>query len=182
MARERDAWVRDLKARDEGALADLVAEYSAPLSRYLTGMVHHPGEAEELAQEAFLRFYARLDDYRGDASPRAFLFKIATNLALNHLESAASRRETFPGELPDRPHPGDSPLDHVARSEGAARVRAALETLPPQQRAVVVLRTWEDLSFREIAQVLSIAEGTAKAHHFFALRALRRRLEERREP
>lgn len=181
MAREREAWLRDLKARDEGALADLVAEYSAPLTRYLTGMVRHGGEAEELAQETFLRFCAHLDGYRGEASPRTYLFKIATNLALNHLESASNRREVYPGELPDRPDPGGSQLERAVRSEEAALLQEALAALPPQQRAVVVLRTWEDLSFREIAGVLGIAEGTAKAHHFFALRTLRRRLEERRE-
>lgn len=181
MARERKAWLRDLKARDEGALADLVAEYSAPLTRYLAGMVRHSGEAEELAQETFLRFCAHLDEYRGEASPRTYLFKIATNLALNHLESAASRREVFPGELPERADPRSSPLESAVRSEEASLLRGALSALPPQQRAVVVLRTWEDLSFREIAGVLGIAEGTAKAHHFFALRTLRKRLEERRE-
>lgn len=174
MALEQDAWIRRLKARDEAALAELVVQFSASLGRYLLGMVRHTGEAEELAQEAFVRFFAHLDEFRGDASPRTFLFKIATNLALNHLDSASYRREVFPGELPERASSARSPFEGVARSEEAASVREALGSLPPQQRAVVVLRGMEDLSFREIASVLGIAEGTAKAHHFFALRSLRR--------
>jgi RNA polymerase sigma-70 factor, ECF subfamily len=182
MAREREAWYRDLKARDEGALTDLVKEYSAPLGRYLAGMVRNPGEAEELAQETFLKFLNHLDEYRGEASPRTFLFKIATNLALNHLDSARSRREVAPGELPDRPSSSPSPFESASRSQDAERVRRAVATLPPQQRAVAILRTWEDLSFREIASALGIAEGTAKAHYFFALRSLRRVLEAPHEP
>ena len=182
MAREQEAWIRGLKARDEGALADLVAQFSAPLGRYLLGMIRHTGEAEELVQEVFLRFLAHLDEFRGEASPRTFLFKIATNLALNHLDSASNRREVFPGELPERAYRGSSPFERVALEEEAAGVRAAIGSLPPQQRAVVVLRAWEDLSFREISAVLGIAEGTAKAHHFFALRSMRRTLETRREP
>ena len=182
MARERDAWYRDLKARDEEALADLVAEYSAPLGRYLAGMVRHEGEAEELVQETFLRFLAHLDEYRGEASPKTYLFKIATNLALNHLDSAPSRREVFPGEIPEQASPARSPFERVARSEEAAEVRRVLASIPPQQRAVAVLRAWEDLSFREIAAALGIAEGTAKAHYFFALRSLRKALEANREP
>jgi RNA polymerase sigma-70 factor (ECF subfamily) len=182
MALEQEAWIRRLKARDEAALNELVAQFSVPLGRYLLGMVRHSGEAEELAQETFVRFLSHLDEFRGDASPKTFLFKIATNLALNHLDSAARRREVFTGELPERVSLTHSPFEGVARSEEAAAVREALGSLPPQQRAVVVLRAWEDLSFREIASALGIAEGTAKAHHFFALRSLRRGLEARREP
>jgi RNA polymerase sigma-70 factor (ECF subfamily) len=79
--------------------------------------------------------------------------------------------------MPDRPASADGPEQELAVSEEAARVRALLPGLPPQQRAVVILRVWQDLSFREIASALALAEGTVKAHYFFALRNLRRKME-----
>jgi len=177
MPEDPSAWVAQLKARDEGAVRELVRSYGAPLLRFLTGMVGNAADAEDLAQEAFVRLVEHVADFRGEASLKTYLFKIAHNLALNHLASAAHRYEVQPEEMPDRPASDDGPEQELAVSEEAARVRALLPGLPPQQRAVVILRVWQDLSFREIASALALAEGTVKAHYFFALRNLRRKME-----
>lgn len=177
MAEERGPWLERLHARDPEILEGVWAEHLGPLTRYLHGMLRHPADAEDLAREALLKFTEGVERFRGEASPRTFLFQIAHNIALNHLSSAASRRETFPGELPERRDPAESPAEKLLRREEGDRLRTLLRGLPPQQRAVVILRTWEELSFREIASVLGIAEGTAKAHYFFALRNLRRYME-----
>lgn len=181
MTEAGDLWLERVRRRDPEAVGELWAQHVGPLTRFLEGLLHHPAEAEDLAREALLRFWARLDHFRGEASVKTFLFQIAHNLALNHLSSAATRRETFPGELPDRSDPAPGPADLLERGEESARLRSALRGLPPQQRAVVMLRTWEDLSFKEVAAVLGLAEGTAKAHYFFALRNLRKRLEARHD-
>jgi len=173
MTAENQRWLQDLKDGREEALKRLFSEFSAPLGRYLTGMVKHAAVAEDLVQEALLKFLSSLDTFRGEASVKSYLYRIATNLALNHLASAAHRRETFPEELPEGGTGGPSPQESAAREETTREIRSAVASLPPRQRAVVILRTWQELTFREIAQALEMAEGTAKATYFYALRNLR---------
>jgi len=181
MREDREPWLDSLKSGDEAAYRDLVKAFAGPLKRYLSGLLRDPAEAEDLAQETFLRFTQSLSSFRGDCSIRSFLYRIAHNLALNHLASASVRREEV-GDPPDGASPSLSPQAEALLGQRADSLRRALLSLPPQQRAVVILKTWEDLTFREIAAVLSVAEGTAKAHYFFALRNLRGRLEAAHEP
>jgi RNA polymerase sigma-70 factor (ECF subfamily) len=182
MPEVKDPWIERLRARDENTLGELVRTYSGPLRRYLSGMLRNPSDGEDLAQETLMRFLENLNSFRGESSVKTFLFRIAHNLALNRLVSAASQHEVFPGELPEGRTQEASPQRDLIREESAAAVRRALALLPPQQRAVVILRNWEDLTFKEIARVLSLAEGTAKAHYFFALRNLRKHMEGSHEP
>jgi RNA polymerase sigma-70 factor (ECF subfamily) len=173
-------WLEGLRKGDADAATRLWEEFSAPLRRFLSGILRHPADAEDLTQEALVRFLRHAGEYRGEASLKSYLFQIAHNLALNHLASAPSRRESYSGEIPDSPAVDvRGPVEAAQQAEEAARVREALALLPPQQRAVVLLRAWEDLSFREVAAALGLAEGTAKAHYFFALRNLRKHLETR---
>ena len=182
MAREQAEWLKALKDGEEWAARELVADFSAPLGRYLLGMLKHQGEAEELVQDAFMRFFARVEHFRGETSLKGYLFKIATNLALNRLNSPAAKRETFPAELPTIAGEDPSPAEQAERSEESERVRACVRLLPERQRAVVIMRNWSGLSFAEIAIALGLAEGTVKAHYFFALQGLRKRLEGSGEP
>lgn len=177
MAEAKEEWLERLRKRDQEALKELVAQFAGPIRRYLTGMLRSPADGEELAQETLLRFLGALSSFRGDSSVKTYLFRIAHNLALNHIASAASQHETSLGEVPvDRPSQ-ESPQREAQMSEESGLLLKAVALLPPQQRSVVILRTWHDLSFKEIAQALSLAEGTAKAHYFFALRNLRKELE-----
>lgn len=177
MAEDTAKWLEGLKKRDESTVEELVRAYGEALKRYLCAMVRNQSDAEELAQETLLRFLDGLRAFRGEASIKTYLFKIAHNLALNHLSSSARLREVFPEEMPDSPSDATHAQDLVQADERARMVRSALLQLPPQQRSVVALRTWQDLSFKEIAAVLSLAEGTVKAHYFFGLRNLRKNLE-----
>ena len=182
MEEDRDAWLDRLRGRDEDSVRELIRTFAGPLRRYLTSMLRNPADGEELAQETFVRFMEGLSAFRGEASVKTYLFRIAHNLALNRLASAASVHEVFPGELPEARTAADAPHHAVLLEEEGERLRKAVSLLPPQQRSVVVLRTWQDLSFKEIAEALSVAEGTAKAHYFFALRNLRKHLEGGHDP
>lgn len=177
MPEDQAAWLDQLRTGDEGAVRDMVRAYGGALVRFLGGMTGNTADAEDLAQEAFLRVVRHVSEFRGEASLKTYLFKIAHNLALNHLSSARHRYEVLPDDMPDRPSPEPAPFQAASDEEEARRLRDTLVRLPPQQRAVVMLRTWEDLSFKEIAQTMSLAEGTVKAHYFFALRNLRRMME-----
>lgn len=182
MEEARDGWLDRLRARDEEAVRELVRTFSGPLRRYLTNMLRNPADGEEMAQEALVRFVEGLPAFRGEASVKTYLFRIAHNLALNRIASAQSVHEVLPGELPEPRAEEDAPHRALLLEEAGEKLRRAVSLLPPQQRSVVILRTWQDLSFREVAQVLGMAEGTAKAHYFFALRNLRRYLEGRDDP
>ena len=177
MPEDQTEWVERLRAGEETAVRELIRSYGGPLVRFLGGMVGSAADAEDLAQEAFVRLVEHAAEFRGESSLKTYLFRIAHNLALNFLASAPRRYEVYPDEMPDRPSAEPAAAQQVEASENAGRLRAALARLPPQQRAVVILRTWQDLSFREIASALALAEGTAKAHYFFALKNLRRQME-----
>jgi RNA polymerase sigma-70 factor (ECF subfamily) len=177
MPEDQTAWVEQLRAKDEEAVRELVRSYAGPLARFLAGMTGSAVEAEDLAQEALIRLLEHAGEFRGESSLKTYLFRIAHNLALNYLASAPRRHEVFPEEMPDRPSAAPAPVQQMEASEDAGRIRSALAHLPPQQRAVVILRAWQDLSFKEIASTLSVAEGTAKAHYFFALKNMRRLME-----
>jgi RNA polymerase sigma-70 factor (ECF subfamily) len=129
---------------------------------------------EDLAQEAFARLYAKRADYQPAARFSTYLWRVALNLCYDELRRLKRRPET---SLDARSLDGDetfsildahvaveaSPDSEMVSSEQAEIVRAALQKLPEHYRTVVVLRHYEDLKFREIAEVLDIPEGTVKS-------------------
>lgn len=128
--------------------------------------------AEEVAQEAFLRAHQRWDQIGGYESPGAWVRRVAINLALSDQRRRASERRAVARLELVRPTDGDG-ADALV---GADRFWSAVRSLPPQQRAAAVLRYVEDRPVAEIALVLDVAEGTAKAHLHKARAALARTL------
>jgi RNA polymerase sigma-70 factor (ECF subfamily) len=156
---------------DKESYALLMRRYNGPLFRYLLRMVGHHDEAEDLAQEAFLRAYISLASYNAQYRFSTWLFRIATNLALNWLK--AKRRVISLDALqnpPDRPpmeipdHRVDlHPDRHIEREELALLVQKCLEELPPAYRTVVALRHIVDLSYSEIASSTGIPLNTVRS-------------------
>jgi RNA polymerase sigma-70 factor (sigma-E family) len=122
-------------------------------------------QAEELLQDSLVRIYERWRRLSRTDDVHAYLRRVLVN---NHTSRwRRRRRESLVAEVPDHAGPdGDASLD-------ADALRAALRSLPPRQRAVVVLRHYEDLPFREVAEVLGCSVGTVKSQHFRALEKLR---------
>ena len=114
-------------------------------------------EAEDVAQEAFLRILEASPRYRPTASFRTYLYRVVTNLCLDR---ARKKRPLYLERLPDAASSGPTPADAFAAQERHEAVRVALETIPPRQRAAIVLRHFEGLSIQEIASIL---EATPKA-------------------
>jgi RNA polymerase sigma-70 factor (sigma-E family) len=126
--------------------------------------------AEDAVQVAFAKAYAAWGRVSRADDPTAYVRRIAINAALGHRRRASTRRETPMDRLPERAaDPGRDPLE---RDE----VWCAVQTLPPRQRAVVVLRYYEDLSERQIADALGCRPGTVKSQASAALATLRTRL------
>jgi RNA polymerase sigma-70 factor (ECF subfamily) len=150
--------VRRVGSGDHAAFASLVERYRGPLYAFVLRMVRRPAIAEELVQEAFVRAFRAAPRYEPTATVSTWLFHIAARLAMNEAARAHHLHEVM-GDAPDTPTESPGPFDEVERKELSRTIEGALAQLPPQQRAAVVLSRFEDLSYREIGDVLEVSEG-----------------------
>ena len=134
-------------------------------------IVRNPVMAQDLAQEAFVRAHKALPGFRGQAQVRSWLYRIATNLALN----AVQRRKEYPSEtLPDRPAKYDPASDAVNRAL-REDLEEAIAELPDKLKRPLVLREYEGLSYQEIADSLDLPINTVRTRILRARRSLRPR-------
>ena len=166
--------VQRVLAGDTEAFAVLVQQYQLEIFRLTYRMTRNAEDAKDLSQEAFVQAYRALGSFRGQSRFSTWLYRIAVNLCLNHLKAAA--REDPAGLNGDLADSRTDALDVLLADERDRAVAAAVQTLPPQQKATLVLRVQQGLSHREIAEILDCSEGTAKANYFHAVRALQRGL------
>ena len=151
---------------DAEAFAMLVKRWEGPIQNLCTRMLGDAHRGEDLAQEAFARVFAKRKEYEARGKFSTFLWRIALNLCYDELRKRERRREIpleFDGE--ESLHASDElpPDVSLARAETAGRVRDALMKISETYRSVLILRHYEDLKFREIAEVLDIPEGTVKS-------------------
>ncbi len=167
-----------LAAGERRALMRLIALYGPGLRRYIAGALHQPSEAEDLAQELFLRAWrhaGRYDPARGAVS--TWLYRMAVNLCIDHNRRGRFRR--FVG-IEDVPEPeDDSPGAEggLAARQRLAQARDAIAGLPERQRRAILLKAAGGLATSEIAAALSISEGAAEQLLVRARAALRTRLD-----
>jgi RNA polymerase sigma-70 factor, ECF subfamily len=165
---------------DRAAFDILVLEYQERIYRLAYRMTRNAEDARDLAQEAFVQAFRSLSNFRQRSSFSTWLYRIAMNLCLNHLKSTGRMDPAeIDGSVRDR---RPNSLEAILTDERARALAAAIEALPPQQKATLTLRVHEGLSHREIAEVLGCSEGTAKANYFHAVRGLQRNLRAFRDP
>lgn len=162
--------VRAFQGGDEASFDTLVRRHREVVYRVAWRLTGSHAEADDLAQEAFLRAYRSLGGFRGESTFRTWIVRIVINLALT---SRQSRRSSVPVEDVPSLHVGGPGADHaVLRAE----IRAAVDRLPRRQRQVLCLKVYEGMKFVEIAAAAGMSVGTAKATFFQAVRGLRARL------
>jgi RNA polymerase sigma factor (sigma-70 family) len=152
----------------------LVERHRSELLAYLTRLLGDAHDAEDACQDALLRAYRAFGRLKPDSNPRAWLYKIATNTAFNHLKSR-KRRAT---------HNVDIDLDRLPANPGVTleqreQLRAvahAVEALPPKQRAALMLRQFQGLNYAEIATSLGGNSASARANVYQAIKKLREAL------
>ncbi len=151
---------------DLDAFGDLVQRHQAALVRYLMHMVSHPADAEDVAQDALIRAFKALKDFRGQSSFKTWLYQIATNAARTHLDKRRQRREdqTDDGEREDLEIGSGEQVER--RIVAHDQLRRALAQLPDEWREAVLLRDIEGLEYREIAEALQIPMGTVESRIF----------------
>jgi RNA polymerase sigma-70 factor, ECF subfamily len=132
-------------------------------------------DAADLAQDTFIRAFKGLRGFKGESSIATWLYRIAVNVCLNRLSLKTPRPEPLLAD--DRPDlHAVRPDAALLRAERAAEVRAAIQQLPPKQRATLILRVYHELPHEEIAAILGSSVGAAKANLFHALANLKKLL------
>jgi len=178
----REAWmharpddeelVRAFRAGDDSAFDHLVERHMKPTYALAYRLVGNHHDADDLAQEAFIRAHRGLGRFRGEARFSTWLARIVINLSRN------PRRQHLPLEAAPEPTSDEGGADlQLVRGQQRQEVRRAVAGLPEKQRRTLLLRVFAELRYKEIAELMGTTTGTAKANVFHALRNLARRLE-----
>ncbi len=172
-----DRLVDRLRAGDAQAFEALVIAYQHRIFGVAHRMLGNAAEAEEIAQEVFIRVHRSIAQFRGDARLSTWLYAITSRLCLNRLASADRRLRRDDADALDRaPAEGDAAA-LVERSEVATALREAIAGLPEERRIVVVLRDLEGLSYEEISEALDLEPGTVRSRLHRARLDLKAKLE-----
>jgi RNA polymerase sigma-70 factor (ECF subfamily) len=161
------ACIQQCLAGEAAAFEPLVERYHRPLFNLAVRLLGNRDEALDSTQNAFVKAFEHLDGFDQEQRFFSWIYQILRNECLNVLRS---RRPSDP--LPDNLASGDSPADSAERAERRAAVQAALMELTVEQREVVLLRHYTELSYQEIATALGIAEKTVKSRLFAARQRL----------
>ncbi len=178
----------ELKAGNMAAFDILLAKYRKPIIHFMFRMVHNQAVAEELAQEVFLRVYRSRETYRAEARFSTWLYRIATNLGVNHARDTRNERTAQTVQL-DEPDPETGTTPDVAdstptveaqmlRRERMNAIRQHVMALPERQRMAVLMHKYEGLDYKSIGEVLKLSESATKSLLFRAYQTLREKLKE----
>jgi RNA polymerase sigma-70 factor (ECF subfamily) len=157
---------------DESAFKELLDRYQGAVYGFARRFLKDAQEAEEIAQEVFLRLYRTADTYRPQASLRTYLFRIAKNLCIDVLRKKRPEPMADPPETTD----GRTAFDQIAEAESIQRLLDALDHLPDNQRAAVLLRHDQGMRYGEIAESLNLTVSAVDSLLVRARRTLRKRL------
>jgi RNA polymerase sigma-70 factor (ECF subfamily) len=153
---------------DASAFEDIVRLYQRRVYGVALRIVRAHDVADDVTQEAFLRAWRSLDRFELGRPFGPWVCRIAANLAVNHVRSPRAREEALPDAHAETSSREPGPLGALLDAEGNRVLQAALAELPKEQRAVLVLRAVEELSYAEIAEALGISAGTVMSRLFRA--------------
>ena len=180
--------VRRVQSGDKGAFDALVRKYQHKLVKLVMRYVRNPAEAEDIAQEAFIKAYRALPQFRGDSAFYTWLYRIAINTAKNavvsrdrspieyNIDRNDATEESY--EMQGRMKDSETPEGLVLTDEIRRTVNAAIEALPEDLKTAIVLRELDGLSYEEIAAAMDCPVGTVRSRIFRAREAIDRRLRE----
>ena len=174
--------VEDFQRGDPRAFDMLVSRWDRKIQGAIYRIMGPEEDARDLCQETLLKAYRALGTFKKEARFSSWLYQIALNVCRDRLRRRKSRPQVSLDELMEVGEiapavRGPSPLDLIEQSDLSRTVAAAVESLPPEQREVVVLKEYQGLTFLEIAQVLDVPISTVKTRLYRGLGLLRQRLE-----
>src|SRR5918995_3592040 len=176
--------VERVQRGDKAAFDLLVVKYQRKIFRLLSRLIRDTAEIEDVAQEAFVKAYRALPNFRGDSAFYTWLYRIAINTAKNALVSNRRRPVDYDLDLQDpdqydmqaRLKEGDTPEGVLLTEEIRSVVEKAMEQLPEDLRTAIVLRELEGLSYEEIAEAMDCPVGTVRSRIFRAREAIDKKL------
>lgn len=173
-------------AGDDAGFNFLVEKYHRAMVNFLYRMVHNQAVAEELAQEVFLRVYRSRESYRAEAKFTTWLYRIATNLAVNHARDTRHERaaqnvyldapDEETGTTPEVADERPSVEQRLLKDERMAMIRQHVMALPERQRMAVLMHKYQGLDYKQIGEVLKLSESATKSLLFRAYQTLRDKL------
>ena len=177
-----------VKAGDESAFSYLVQKYRRAMVHFMYRMAHSPAVAEDLAQEVFLRVYRSRESYEASAKFTTWLYRIATNLAVNHIRDTRHERQGNMASLDEPDAETGQTLDVadskptteeiIIQRERMAAIRSKVESLPERQKLAVLMHKYQQMDYKQIAEVLKLSESATKSLLFRAYESLREQLKE----
>jgi RNA polymerase sigma-70 factor (ECF subfamily) len=176
------------KAGDQSAFDYLVQKYRRPMISFMYRMARNAAAAEDLAQEVFLRVYRSRASYEASAKFTTWLYRIATNLAVNHARDTRHERPEVQVSLDEPDEESGTTLELpdgnltaeqvIVRRERMLAIRSKVEALPEQQRLAVIMHKYQQMDYKQIAEVLKKSESATKSLLFRAYETLRDQLKE----
>ncbi|HEV7843072.1 MAG TPA: sigma-70 family RNA polymerase sigma factor [Pyrinomonadaceae bacterium] len=179
-----DLVVRAIKGREDG-FNELVRRYQRPIAAYVYRMVGDYDSALDLTQEVFIKVYSSLARYRPEFKFSTWIYKIAHNASVDHLRRNSSREQALTSEVDGEERELTimsrklSPEQEYAMEERRAEIERVVRQLPSVYRELIILRHQHDLSYDEIAEVMSLPLGTVKNRLFRAREMMRQQFVER---
>ena len=177
-----------VKAGDQSAFNYLVQKYRRPMVSFMYRMARNSAAAEDLAQEVFLRVYRSRETYEPSAKFTTWLYRIATNLAVNHARDTRHERPEVQVSLDEPDDDTGTTLEvpdasmnaeqMMVRRERMLAIRQKVEALPEQQRLAVIMHKYQQMDYKQIADVLKKSESATKSLLFRAYETLREQLKE----
>jgi RNA polymerase sigma-70 factor (ECF subfamily) len=177
-----------VKAGDDSAFDYLVQKYRRPMIGFMYRMARNTAAAEDLAQEVFLRVYRSRANYEASAKFSTWLYRIATNLGVNHARDTRHERpentvqldepDSETGTTPDLADKELTVEEKILRRERLTAIRQKVEALPERQKLAVLMHKYQEMDYRQIAEVLKLSESATKSLLFRAYETLRTELKE----
>jgi RNA polymerase sigma-70 factor (ECF subfamily) len=174
MTDEERRWITQARRGDDEAFALIVERYQRPVFNLCYRMLGNPTEAEDAAQESFIRVYTRLSTYDEERKFSSWILSIASHYCIDRLRRRKFQMVSWE-EIPSWTWPSDpdpQPEEVVLTRDKERQVQALLETLPPEYKAALVLRYWQGYSYEEIAQTLNASVSAVKSRLFRARRMM----------
>jgi len=171
-----------LKNRDEKAFRQLVEEYQHMVFRTCMGIVHNADDADDVTQEVFIEAFHSVDKFRADSKISTWLYRIAMNKSLNFIRDH-KRSKFFQSiglkstpDIPDEEHNFDQPYEALQQKQRKIIMDAAIDSLPENQRKAFVLSKYDELSYKEISEIMDISIPSVESLLFRAKQNLQKKL------
>ena len=170
---QEGVWIERARAGDARAFEELVRLHQRPVYGLAMRMLRDHDDADDIAQRTFLRAWDHLRDFEGRCLFRSWLFRICMNLCKNHHRDRARFVD-----VANPPEPAEEAVgsERIEREAMLEKLREAVASLPPKQRATVEMRIYQDLPFKEIAAALDTTENSSKVSFHLAVKTLKGRL------